>query len=181
MRHKVLIPLDGSEFSRQILPHMQRFLGPDGAEFLLLRVAPLPEGLTAPPPRPSVIVDEYVLQEYESSGHVERARHPIDLDRVLVSSRGSLLDELQGDVSRLCEAGYVVTATVRFGDPADEIVSAAGEEGADLIAMTTHGRTGLRRLVLGSVAERVLHRVSVPVLLVRPFEPPAGEAAVSES
>lgn len=174
MTHKVLIPLDGSEFSRQILSHVQRFLDPDDAELLLLHVASLPEGLTAPPPRPSVIVDQFVLQEYESSDHVRRAQHPIDRNHALASLLGSLRDEFQADVSRLQEAGYAVTAAVRFGDPADEIVSAAGNEGVDLIAMTTHGRSGLRRLVLGSVAEKVLHRVSLPILLVRPLEASAA-------
>jgi len=57
----------------------------------------------------------------------------------------------------------------REGDPAAEILAAAEEEGASLIALCTHGRTGLARLVRGSVAERVLRNARVPVLLVNPF------------
>jgi nucleotide-binding universal stress UspA family protein len=49
----------------------------------------------------------------------------------------------------------------------DEILAAAGESGADVIAMTTHGRTGVTRLLFGSVAEAVLRRARVPVLAMR--------------
>jgi len=57
----------------------------------------------------------------------------------------------------------------RQGDPAAEILAAAEEEGASLVALSTHGRTGLARLVRGSVAERVLRNAQTPVLLVNPF------------
>ena len=57
----------------------------------------------------------------------------------------------------------------RDGDPAAEILAVVEGEGASLLALCTHGRTGLARLVRGSVAERVLRRVRVPVLLVNPF------------
>jgi nucleotide-binding universal stress UspA family protein len=57
---------------------------------------------------------------------------------------------------------------IRFGDPVEEILAVRESGQADLIAMTTHGRTGLSRLVFGSVAQRVLSQASVPVLLLRP-------------
>jgi len=57
----------------------------------------------------------------------------------------------------------------RQGDPTKEILAVAREEEASLIAMSTHGRTGLSRIVQGSVAERVLRAADVPVLLVNPF------------
>ena len=63
-----------------------------------------------------------------------------------------------------------VTTHVRRGTPQDEILAAAKETGADLIAMSTHGRSGLGRLLFGSVAEGVLHRADVPVLLMRSTE-----------
>jgi nucleotide-binding universal stress UspA family protein len=64
--------------------------------------------------------------------------------------------------------GAVVATGVRTGAPATEIVAAATEANADLIAMATHGRAGLSRMFLGSVAERVLTSSPVPVLLLRP-------------
>jgi nucleotide-binding universal stress UspA family protein len=57
---------------------------------------------------------------------------------------------------------------VRFGDPADEIRTFAEEEGIDLIVMATHGRTGFRHILMGSVAERVVRHSAVPVLTVKP-------------
>ena len=61
---------------------------------------------------------------------------------------------------------------IRMGQPADEIVAAAAAQGAHLIAMATHGRGGLARLRLGSVATATLHRSTVPVLVVRPGAAP---------
>ena len=68
-----------------------------------------------------------------------------------------------------------VTLDVRIGDPAPGIVMAEIERDADLVVMATHGRTGIRRAVLGSVAGAVLITGSVPVLLVSP----AASSAVS--
>ncbi len=70
-----------------------------------------------------------------------------------------------------------VRVVERRGDPADEIVAAAREEDASLIAMSTHGRTGLSRLIRGSVAERVLRGADVPVLLVSPFARPQPDGS----
>ena len=66
--------------------------------------------------------------------------------------------------------GVRVRAQVRRGEPADEIVSAASEAGADLIAMSTHGRSGLGRLLFGSVAAAVLRQADIPVFLLRATE-----------
>lgn len=63
--------------------------------------------------------------------------------------------------------GLRVKTCVRGGDAAPEILAAAREEAVDLIAMTTHGRTGPARLLLGSVAETVLRHADVPVFLLR--------------
>ena len=61
-----------------------------------------------------------------------------------------------------------LVAVVRRGNPAEEIKRFAQEEGIDLIVMATHGRTGVRHMVMGSVAERVVRLCSVPVLTVKP-------------
>jgi nucleotide-binding universal stress UspA family protein len=67
----------------------------------------------------------------------------------------------------LADAAVPVELAVRAGAAASEIVDAAGALHADLIAMATHGRSGVQRVVYGSVAEHVLRGASVPVLLVR--------------
>jgi nucleotide-binding universal stress UspA family protein len=64
-------------------------------------------------------------------------------------------------------SGVAVTTSVRQGQPARQIVAAAKELGVDAIAMSTHSRRGVSRLMFGSVAEQVLHETSLPVLLVR--------------
>lgn len=64
-------------------------------------------------------------------------------------------------------AGIAIEHRLEYGDPAAVILEVAQETGADLIVMGTHGRTGLRRLLMGSVAERVVRKASCPVLTVR--------------
>ncbi len=68
---------------------------------------------------------------------------------------------------RLERRGLPARVVVRAGDPATEILRVAPAEQAGLIAMSAHGRTGLRRVLLGSVVEAVVRRASLPVLLVR--------------
>ena len=63
---------------------------------------------------------------------------------------------------------------LRFGDPAGVIANFVKAAHVDLVAMATHGRTGIRQFALGSVAEQVLRIVDVPVLLVRPRDVPIG-------
>ena len=70
--------------------------------------------------------------------------------------------------------GVRVEVRVRQGRPVMEILATARETGADLIVMATHGRRGLRQFVFGSVAELVVHRAGVPVLLLKPGEAESG-------
>ncbi len=69
--------------------------------------------------------------------------------------------------ARFADSGIPAEAVLLVGEPADEIVRLAGETGADLIAMSTHGHRFLGDLIYGSTARRVRHTVQVPVLLVR--------------
>jgi nucleotide-binding universal stress UspA family protein len=73
--------------------------------------------------------------------------------------------------------GIRAQTAVRHGEPADEILAAALEAGADLIALTTHGRSGLRRILVGSVAEAVLRRARLPVLAMRQTAAEVAERA----
>jgi nucleotide-binding universal stress UspA family protein len=177
--HKILIPLDGSEFSRQILPQIHRFLNPANNKLILLRVAPWPHGVTGAPARPAVA--EWPVPLYKSHRDAEFTKHPIYASQVQDSLVVMLKDELQVDAFNLERAGYTVSIVVRFGNPAQKILDFIREEEVDLVAMTTHGRTGLSHLVFGSVAERVLHGASVPIVLLRPFEQPASVWAKDEA
>jgi nucleotide-binding universal stress UspA family protein len=77
--------------------------------------------------------------------------------------------------------GAVVECWVRRGELSGEIAAAAREAKADMIAMTTHGRSGLRRLLFGSVAEAVLRRVDLPVCLLRATDSQVALRAKSRS
>lgn len=65
-------------------------------------------------------------------------------------------------------ADVKLVPVVRFGHPADEIRRFAEQEGVDLVVIATHGRTGLRHILMGSVAERTVRHSSIPVLTVKP-------------
>jgi nucleotide-binding universal stress UspA family protein len=175
---KVLVPLDGSILSRQILFHIRRMMSPEHTELLLLRVTEPPVGQIGAPPRPMSMAWTEPL--YESRIDVELAHHPTYATQVWENIRAEAEHSVAEDVAQLRKEGYNVSVIIQFGDPARVIIEAAEQEKVDLIAMATHGRTGLRRLVLGSVAETVMHGVGgIPVLMVRPF--PQNSDALTEA
>jgi nucleotide-binding universal stress UspA family protein len=175
---KVLIPLDGSALSRMIIPHVQRLLRPSEHEIILMRVADRPAGLVANPPRPISLA--WPVPMYDSERDAVRASHPIYASQAWASICAMLEDELVPVVHTLQESGFTVSVAVRFGDPVEEIARFVEIEGVDFVAMATHGRTGLRRLVLGSVAEGALHRLQVPMVLIRPFEHLTSDEAIEQ-
>ena len=78
------------------------------------------------------------------------------------------LKALNEFVQNSVNSGLNINTVVRCGTPADEIIRYAGQEGVDLIVIATHGRTGLRHMMMGSVAEKIVRRSSIPVLSVKP-------------
>jgi nucleotide-binding universal stress UspA family protein len=72
--------------------------------------------------------------------------------------------------AELAAPGVSVDTVLLSGHPADEIVGLARARGCDLLVLATHGRTGFRRAVLGSVAEHVVRNAPCPVLVFRPME-----------
>jgi nucleotide-binding universal stress UspA family protein len=165
--HKILIPLDGSAFSRQILPTINELFHPESYELILLRVAPPPQAVTDVPPLHTTGAWPHVTLPPRSE---EYAQHTISLAEVEESVRSDLQDELLRQLYRLEQRGYRVTTLVRFGEPSEEIVAVADAEGVDLVAMATHGRTGFAHMLVGSVAERVLRHLTIPVMMLRPAE-----------
>lgn len=167
-KRKVLIPLDGSTFSRQVLAAVRDYVKPQDADLILVRVA-LPVTLPAdavPVPRVPMTGGMALATSFEAYNRdLEQAytwaAHEQD------AYRQQLQSTLADDAATLRRAGYQVATEVLFGDPAEQIINYATATEADLIAMTTRGRTGIGRFVLGSVAESVLRGVNVPVLLVR--------------
>jgi nucleotide-binding universal stress UspA family protein len=142
MYRRILIPLDGSETAEAILPFAEALAGPLDAEVVLLRVVEPISPAEAMASAGIVTPDTLTLRELEAKAY---------------------LFDLEG---RLARKGLRTRTRLALGAPADWILTVAGDTGADLIAMATHGRSGLRRVVLGSVAETVLRASPVPVLLV---------------
>jgi nucleotide-binding universal stress UspA family protein len=148
---KILVPLDGSMLAEAALPTACDFAARDGSTISLLRAA---EAMTLPGGN---TVDAQVTAIREAEEY------------------------LAAVVRRLADKGIGGAEThVWYGPAATAIVEAAAVQKADLIVMSTHGRSGLGRLVLGSVAESVLRGTTIPILIVRaghaPVDAPRGAA-----
>jgi nucleotide-binding universal stress UspA family protein len=145
---RILVPLDGSELAAQVLPPVTRLARPLGATVTLLAVVDPAE---AWPPAPASVttVEQPLVDRYARAT--------------------AYVDQMASD---LRATGMSVEGIVRVGPPGDMILQTAPFARVDLIAMSTHGRAGLDRLAIGSVAETVLHHADVPLLLLHPLEPP---------
>jgi nucleotide-binding universal stress UspA family protein len=161
MYGRALVPVDGSEFARAALEHLPH-LSP--REVVLVTVV------------------ESVAQELARQTGIV-ANVPADVARKVeaaaLAEHGRQLREAE---QALRERGWegAVTQVVRHGKPGPQIVALAAELSCDVIVMATHGRTGIRRALLGSVAEHVVaHVTGSAVLLVRPADgaTPSTEAA----
>jgi len=140
---KILLPVDGSECALRAVEHLISHSAwfRDLPEIHLLHVhAPIPIG------RVQAHVGKETLHAY-----------------YLEESQASLLEAQK----KLDAAGCSHTTHIHVGQPAEVIAKLAAEQGCDLIVMGTHGRGGIAGLVTGSVANRVLHLASCPVLLVK--------------
>jgi len=89
------------------------------------------------------------------------------MNRIAEEQRLLALRELDQTTERLRERGLKARGLLRVGAPFLEIVTTAQSEGADLIVIATHGRSGLAHVLMGSVAERVVRKAHCPVLTVR--------------
>jgi nucleotide-binding universal stress UspA family protein len=167
LNRKILVPLDGSDFSRQIVLHLCRLCDPAKDTIILLRVAEPVESIIGAPPQ--AVSTAWMEPLHTSAWDIEYSQHPIYASQREQGERSLLERELQIDQQQLEAAGFTTSLDIHFGDPAEEIATFAQQQEVDLIAMATHGRTGLPHLLMGSVAQQVLRRVNVPVLLVRPF------------
>lgn len=150
MYRKILVPVDGSPLGEAALEHAARVARAFGSKLILLQVATSVPIATADP---MVATGAEVAITLESMDAAED-----DAEEYLGQLSGYPILE-----------GLTVSTTVLRGAPAEEIVRYAQAERVDMIAMSTHGRSGLGRLVFGSVADEVLRRAGVPILLVRPL------------
>lgn len=170
---KVLVPLDGTAFSRRIRPEVARLLPADRFDLHLLHIARLPVRVSHAMHQPALVGPDATLYAY-GMGNVGSELHPLYDEDQLEDYRDALREELSEEKSLFDEEGYDARLVVHFGEPAHGIVSYANDQAVDVVAMATHGRSGFGRLILGSVAKDVLENVRVPMLLLRATE---GEPA----
>src|SRR5690349_5495746 len=112
MMTKVVIPLDGSDWSRQILAPIRRLLNPADHELILLRVAQLPIGVLGAPPRPVSAGWPSVM--YETERDIAYAMHPIYDSQQEQNERDALETALLPDLRLLRADGFAVTSQVHF-------------------------------------------------------------------
>jgi len=145
MYKKILVPLDGSQLAKKALDPAEKLAKTFGAEIILFQVVPFMPIYGSPELVTPLIIDEKQKEAAE---------------RYLAN----LADEMKKE-------GYKVTTVVRIGQQvAVEIIDFAKGSGVDLVVMCTHGRSGITRWVLGSVALKVLTRAETPILLLRSKE-----------
>lgn len=137
MFKKILVPLDGSRLAEGIIPRVEWLAKIHDGEVTLLRVA---------------------------LAHMFPGADPIQHQVNVVREAEEYLAKVEANLK---DMGLKVNSVVRYGHDAQEILDHARGRGFDLIAMATHGRTGLSQLVLGSVASKIIHTATVPILLCR--------------
>lgn len=144
----IIVPLDGSELAEAILPAVKDLAKNLDLEVILLRAYAVPYGV-------------YTAGE----GFYD----PANLEAFRAQVRGEAIEYLEKKTAALKRNGVAnVTYVAKEGLSADEIISIGRERPDNLIAMCTHGRSGVKRWALGSVTETVVRHAAGPVLVMRP-------------
>jgi nucleotide-binding universal stress UspA family protein len=138
MYHHILIPLENSAADQAILDHIKPLARIAGATLLLVHVA-----------------DGWVARNFNQLQLAESEE--MKEDRAYLEKRRS---ELSGE-------GFSCDAVLALGEPADEIIKLAQTHNVDLIAMSTHGHRFISDILYGATADKVRHKVNVPVLLLK--------------
>ena len=141
---RILIPLDGSTFSAQALPYARAISAPETA-CVFLQVVPKAV------PIYGLFGERLLSEEQVEHAYEEEARKGLECARETLNQSSANVD-----------------IVVCCGDYADEILAVANERRADLVVMATHGRGGLDRWIIGSVADRVARMSTIPVMLIHP-------------
>lgn len=149
MYTRIVVPLDGSELAERAIVEARRFSDAFKAPIHLVRA-----------------VD---LTGYDYYGAYGLVTQPSGVSVILEAERGTAETYLSQVAYQLAESGYAVSTEVREG-PVRRELQATLREG-DLLVMASHGRGGLARWFLGSVAEDIVRHATVPVLIVRTVSP----------
>lgn len=139
----ILVPLDGSPLAEAVLPHAEALAKSENAEIVLLRVPILP-------------TTEFI------------SRDPSIIAKIIEDMEQQTRDYIEKKAGGLQDQGIKVKSIIREGSIPDTIIAVAKETHADVITMSTHGRSGLQRILMGSVAEQVVSISPIPVMLLHP-------------
>lgn len=152
MLDKILVPLDGSDLAENVLPVVEELAEKLSAKVILLQaVTPSTQALREAAP-----------------GAITSPELSVDVARRRVEAEtGAAERYLESVRQRLADKGLTASTSVAEGAPAPAILQSAKDNDASLIALATHGRGGLARAVMGSVADAVVRNAAAPVLLVR--------------
>lgn len=148
MYSTILVPLDGSKRAEAILSHVEEMAKKLGARIILLTC--VEQKLLYPG---DLEISAMVLKEEDMVQQIETAK--------------SYLQEVQ---TKLEQQGVKVSTTVMQGPPVQAILAVAAQENVDLIAIASHGRSGLGQVFYGSVAAGILQRADRPLLVIRAHE-----------
>ncbi len=143
MYKKILVPLDGSPLAEAALTHAEEIAKENDAEIVILRV-------------PDHIEPKYPPQAYAESIHKQ-----MDADEEAEVY-------VNGKVAALSRKHIKAEGVVREGPVMETILAVADETHVDAIAMSTHGWKGLRHMLNGSVAEKVVQNAHIPVTVIHP-------------
>lgn len=142
MYKTILVPMDGSSRAERILPHVEDLALRFGAKVVFLKVL-----------EPGSIIERPQGDDFET--------------KVLEEQEGEATTYLSAWRGEFREKGIKSKSVVEHGEVVSTIITVAEREGADLIAMASHGRSGLPQVFYGSVAAGILHRIDRPLLLIR--------------
>ncbi|MBI2166452.1 MAG: universal stress protein [Chloroflexi bacterium] len=156
MYSRVVVPLDGSPLAEEVLPYAEALAQRCNAELYLVEVVPLPTQVAG--------------MGLGGAGDLGGAS-PIVID-ALASALDTEVSQSKAYLERVSQQlkakGLSVRWEVLRGSAASQIIKFAQEKGGDLIAISSHGRSGLSRMFFGSVADKVLRQSGLPVLVISP-------------
>jgi nucleotide-binding universal stress UspA family protein len=156
MYEHLLVALDGSPHAERVLDHAEALAIAFHSTVTLLRA--------------TVAAETLLAQTANSGASLGDAAAFVDPTPILEADRDAAVEYLNNVAARLRQHNLTVATEHPEGPAADEIVERARALGVSLILMTTHGRSGLGRVVFGSTADSVLRHAPCPVLLVRVAE-----------
>ncbi len=154
MFEKILLPLDGSELSEQAVASARGMAQAFNSQLHLLQVLSLG--------------DRFALTRGMDYGAVSSGLSQSLMDEVTAAETAKAEEYLAAVAVRLRADGLDVVTAIPDGPAAEKIIEYAEAQSIDLIVMSTHGRGGIQRLLVGSVTDRVIRSSTLPVLVVRP-------------